>query len=145
MNSTTRPNKSPAKLKIAHSRAEAAGYGSWLNDPSSFDRNRFVSETKEAMMDAYGQDAKFDEHLISKLADQMEVYVACIPDIRARGIICYALNGIEMVNPSIKAKDAALGRILQILTTLGLCPNGRPKKAATPTSIDELLAGPKVA
>jgi P27 family predicted phage terminase small subunit len=134
---------SEANLRIAHSRAESAGYGSWLNDPSCFDRNRFVQETKDAMIAAYGHDIQYDEHLISKLADQMEVYVACIPDIRERGIICHALNGIEMVNPSIKAKDAALGRILQILTTLGLCPSGRPKKVSTPTAIDELLAGPK--
>ncbi len=145
MNAVELGVRTEADLRVVRSRAVNAGFGSWLNDPSCFDRNVFIRETKDAMIAAFGQDHSYDEHLVSALADQLEIYVQCIPDIRERGIICHALNGIEMVNPSIKAKDAALARFLQILTALGLIPSGRPKKSATPTAIDELLAGPKVA
>ena len=57
----------------------------------------------------------------------------------------YANNGARMANPNQKVRDTALARVMQLLTMLGLVPNGRPKKSNAPTDIDELLEGPKYA
>ena len=60
-------------------------------------------------------------------------------------LVEFAQNGARMANPNQKIRDAALAKIMQLLTMLGLVPNGRPKKSSAPTEIDELLEGPKYA
>ena len=83
--------------------------------------------------------------MVSILADQMETYVLATNNLATEGMIEYANNGARMANPNQKVRDTALARVMQILTMLGLVPNGRPKKANTPTEIDDLLEGPKYA
>jgi len=117
----------------------------WLSDFSTWDKNKFAGEVKKAMHDAYGIDVKFDEHLISMLSDQMQSYVLSSKALAEEEMVEPAINGTRMVNPNYKVRDASLARVLQIFTSLGLLPNGRPKKKAAPTEIDDILAGPKAA
>ena len=97
------------------------------------------------MVDTYGLEVKFDTHLITMLADQMDTYVKSTKALLSEDLIEYANNGARMANPNQKVRDTSLARIMQLLTMLGLVPNGRPKRSNTPTEIDELLEGPKFA
>lgn len=137
-------NKKP-NLTIVESRFDHAGLAHWLKNPESWDKEKFAQEVTKAMTDAYGLEVKFDEHLISILADQMHTYVLSTKNLKEEGLIEFANNGARMANPNQKVRDTALARVMQILTMLGLVPNGRPKKSSAPTELDDLLEGPKYA
>jgi phage terminase small subunit len=114
----------------------------WLEDPTTWDREKFSAEVRDAMVDAYGVDVKFDTHLITMLTDQMDTYVKAASALNSEELVEYATNNARMANPNQKIRDSALARVMQLLTMLGLVPNGRPKRSNAPTEIDELLAGP---
>ena len=114
----------------------------WLEDPTTWDREKFSAEVNAAMVDAYGLDVEFDTHLITMLTDQMDTYVKAASALMTEPLIEIANNGARMGNPNQKIRDCSLARIMQLLTMLGLVPSGRPKRANAPTEIDELLAGP---
>lgn len=97
------------------------------------------------MVDAYGMEVKFDQHLVSMLTDQMETYVKATKALQSEDLIEYANNGARMPNPNQKVRDTALARVMQLLTMSGLVPNGRPKKSNAPSELEELLQGPKYA
>ena len=137
-------NKKP-NLTVVEGRLQVAGLAHWLKQPGAWDREAFAREVNEAMLSAYGLEVKFDEHLITILADQMDSYVKATLSLETEGLIEYANNGARMANPNQKVRDTALARVMQLLTMLGLVPNGRPKKSNAPTDIDELLEGPKYA
>jgi hypothetical protein len=117
----------------------------WLADFESWDMDRFAGEVREAMIAAYGMDHKFDENLISILANQMNTYVLAAQALSIEPVLEDANNGTRMANPNQKVRDTALSRVIQIMTAMGLLPSGRPKKSAAPTEIDAILAGPKSA
>ncbi len=116
-----------------------------INPEEYWDKEIFAGEVAQAMINAYGQDVKFDEHLITMLSDQMDTYVKAAKALLAEDLIEFANNGARMANPNQKVRDSSLARVMQLLTMLGLVPSGRPKKSAAPNEIDELLEGPKVA
>ena len=137
-------NKKP-NLTVVEGRFEIAGLAHWLKNPETWNKELFAQEVNKAMIDAYGLEVKFDEHLVTILADQMDTYVKATSNIEKEGLIEFANNGARMANPNQKVRDTSLARVMQILTMLGLVPNGRPKKANAPTELDELLEGPKIA
>jgi phage terminase small subunit len=131
--------------KIAHLRLVEAGLAEWLDKPETWDRKKFAEQVNKAMLDAYGLEVKFDEHLISMLTDQMDTYVRATKALMTEDLIEFANNGARMPNPNQKVRDTALARVMQLLTMLGLVPNGRPKKSNAPSELEELLQGPKYA
>ena len=128
---------------VAFQRLEGAGIANWLKNPQSWDKETFAIQIRKAMVDAYGLEVEIDEHMITMLADQMDTYVKAAKALLNEDLIEFANNGARMANPNQKVRDGALARIMQLMTMLGLVPAGRPKRANTPTDIDELLAGPK--
>lgn len=128
--------------KVAIKRLKKANLAHWLEDPTTWDKEKFSAEVTDAMVDAYGLDVEFDTHLITMLTDQMDTYVKAASALMSEQLIEYANNGARMANPNQKVRDSALARIMQLLTMLGLVPSGRPKRSNVPTEIDELLAGP---
>ena len=135
----------PINKVVAFQRLEGAGLADWLKNPDSWNKEKFADQIRKAMVDAYGLDVEIDEHLITMLSDQMDTYVKAAKALLVEDLIEFANNGARMANPNQKVRDAALARIMQLMTMLGLVPSGRPKRASTPTDIDELLAGPKYA
>ena len=129
--------------KVAFLRLRESGLATWLEQPEAWDKKIFAQEVNQIMADTYGLEVKFDTHLITMLADQMDTYVKAANKLLVEDLVEVANNGARMANPNQKIRDAALSKIMQLLTMLGLVPNGRPKKSNTPTDIDELLAGPK--
>ena len=128
--------------KVTMQKMREANLAHWLEDPTTWDKDKFASEVNAAMVEAYGVDVKFDTHLISMLTDQMDTYVKAASALMTEDLIEYANNGARMANPNQKVRDSALARVMQLLTMLGLVPSGRPKRSNIPTEIDELLAGP---
>lgn len=128
---------------VAFQRLEGAGIANWLKNLESWDKENFAIQIRKAMVDAYGLDVEIDEHIITMLTDQMDTYVKAANRLLVEDLVEVANNGARMANPNQKIRDAALSKIMQLLTMLGLVPNGRPKKSNAPTDIDELLAGPK--
>jgi phage terminase small subunit len=128
--------------KVTMQKMREANLAHWLEDPTTWDKEKFASEVNKAMVDAYGVDVEFDTHLVSMLTDQMDTYVKAAAALNTEELIEYANNGARMANPNQKVRDSALARVMQLLTMLGLVPAGRPKRSNTPTEIDELLAGP---
>ena len=128
---------------VAFERLEGAGVSSWLKNLSAWDREGFAIQIRKAMVDAYGLEVEVDEHIITMLSDQMDTYVKAANKLIFEDLVEVANNGARMANPNQKIRDGALSKIMQLLTMLGLVPNGRPKRSNTPTDIDELLAGPK--
>lgn len=135
----------PQKLNkvIAFERLEGAGIANWLKNFAAWDKEAFAIQIRKAMVDAYGLEVEIDEHIITMLADQMDTYVKAANKLLTEDLVETANNGARMANPNQKIRDAALAKIMQLLTMLGLVPNGRPKKSSVPTDIDELLAGPQ--
>lgn len=131
--------------KVAFLRLRESGLATWLEQPDAWDKKIFAQEVNQIMVDTYGIEVKFDTHMISMLADQMDTYVKSTKALLSEDLIEYANNGARMANPNQKVRDTSLARIMQLLTMLGLVPNGRPKRSNTPTEIDELLEGPKFA
>ena len=130
-------------MTLTKERLENANLAHWLEDPTTWDREKFAREVKDALVAAYGMDVDFDTHLVSMLTDQMDTYVKACSALMTEDMIEYANNGSRMANPNQKVRDTALSRIMQLLTMLGLVPSGRPKRSNAPTEIDELLAGPQ--
>ncbi len=128
---------------VAFQRLEGAGVANWLKNPQSWDKETFAIQIRKAMVDAYGLEVEIDEHMITMLTDQMDTYVKAAKALLVEDLIELANNGARMANPNQKVRDGALARIMQLMTMLGLVPNGRPKRSNAPTDIDELLAGPK--
>ena len=128
--------------KISVQKLREANLAHWLENPTTWDREKFACEVNQAMEDAYGLNVSFDTHLISMLTDQMDTYVKAAAALNTEELIEYANNGARMANPNQKVRDSALARAMQLLTMLGLVPAGRPKRSNAPTEIDELLAGP---
>ena len=128
---------------VAFQRLEGAGLAAWLENPKSWDKKAFAIQIRKAMVDAYGVDVEIDEHIITMLADQMDSYVKAAHKLLTEDLVEICHNGARMANPNQKIRDAALSKIMQLLTMLGLVPSGRPKRANTPTDIDELLDGVK--
>ena len=128
---------------VAFQRLEGAGIANWLKNPQSWDKESFAIQIRKAMVDAYGLEVQIDEHMITMLTDQMDTYVKAAKALLTEDLIELANNGARMANPNQKVRDGALARIMQLMTMLGLVPNGRPKRSNTPTDIDELLAGPQ--
>jgi phage terminase small subunit len=131
--------------KVAFLRLRESGLATWLEQPEAWDKKIFAQEVNQIMADTYGLEVKFDTHMITMLADQMDTYVKSTKALLSEDLIEYANNGARMANPNQKVRDTSLARIMQLLTMLGLVPNGRPKRSNTPTEIDELLEGPKFA
>ena len=128
---------------VAFERLEGAGVADWLKNFAAWDKESFAIQIRKAMVDAYGLEVKVDEHIITMLTDQMDTYVKAANKLLVEDLVETANNGARMANPNQKIRDAALAKIMQLMTMLGLVPNGRPKKSSTPTDIDELLAGPQ--
>ncbi len=128
---------------VAFDRLEGAGLASWLEQPETWNRKAFAKQIRKAMVDTYGIDVTVDEHIVTMLTDQMDTYIRAAAKLQLEDFVEVAQNGARMANPNQKIRDAALGKIMQLLTMLGLVPSGRPKRASAPTDIDELLDGVK--
>ena len=98
----------------------------WLDDPDSWDRDTFVTETADFLWDTYGIGSNQDKHILAALANQMEIYIKCMKGVAKGGIVTTFNNGATVgPNPYLTAGDKALSRAVVLMNELGLTPRGR--------------------
>jgi P27 family predicted phage terminase small subunit len=98
----------------------------WIDDPSTWDRNKFISETADFLWDTYGIGSDQDKHILGALATQIDVYVKCWDGVQKGGVITKFNNGQTVgPNPFLTAGDKALSRAIVLMNELGLTPRGR--------------------
>lgn len=118
----------------------------WLDNPSAWDRNKFIEETSNYLFEVYGIGSDQDKHSLSMLADHIETYVNCVQGIKETGLVMEHNDG-KTVGASpyfgIKAKTTTL--IIQLMNELGLTPRGRlsASKTNTQSDVSRFLRGPK--
>ena len=130
----------PANIKQRIPKAD------WLDNPSSWDRNKFIAETADYLYEVYGIGSDQDKHTLSMLADQIETYVHCIEGIKETGLVVEFNGGANMgASPYLSVKNKAATLIIQLMNELGLTPRGRlsATKSTTKSDVAKFLLGPK--
>lgn len=132
-------NRLPPELHLVHGTKQAhkgttlpenvrqrVPQANWLDDPDSWDRKKFISETSEFLWETYGIGSDQDKHVLAALATQIEIYIKCWQGIQKKGIITAFNNGQTIgPNPFLTAGDKALSRAIVLMNELGLTPRGR--------------------
>lgn len=136
---------SPKTGKLPAALIESFDAADWLIDPASWDRKEFVKET-HSYMKALGYGAKYDRHLVSLLAVQIELAIRAIISIEETGIEAEFNKGATKgTNPAVKTLKEASGEIRALMNALGISPQGR-KVGPQPEEEDQVasfLKGPQ--
>jgi P27 family predicted phage terminase small subunit len=117
----------------------------WLDNPDSWDRDKFIMETSDFLWETYGIGSDQDKHVLAALATQIEIYVECWKGVKKGGIITKFNQGSTIgPNPFIKVGDKALMRAVALMNELGLTPKGRLAGGKQPEAgkYQKLLNGP---
>lgn len=112
--------------------------GSWLADPDSWNTKGFIGECQAALRSTHGEHHRFDNLLVALLADQMDVYIRASKALREEPLLESSANGYRIQNPYVKITQSSLTKINAVMFSLGLTPNGRPKRTAAPVDADEI-------
>lgn len=120
----------------------------WVEQPASWNRQTYIEETKQEILEVYGEMSVHDQKLVSLLADQIDAYTKCSALLEEQGII-YAYNNGKTMGPSpaFKMRMQALDSAIKVMTELGLTLKSRignkAKPKSEPSNLDVLLRGPK--
>lgn len=116
----------------------------WLDNPQSWNRQKFITETSDFLWDTYGIGSDQDKHVLAALATQIEIYTKCWEGVQKTGIITKFNNGQTVgPNPYLTAGDKALSRAIVLMNELGLTPRGRLSgKTSEGGKYSSLLKGP---
>lgn len=116
----------------------------WMDNPDSFDKQKFIAETSDYLFTVYGIGSDQDKHTLTMLADHIETYVQCQKGIKAKGILT-AFNDGKTIgqNPYITVRNNTTKLIIHLMNELGLTPRGRlaAGKSEDDTPLNKLLKG----
>lgn len=150
-------NRLPPELHLVHGTKSAHGAqplpervrarvpkADWLDNPETWDRDKFIQETSDFLWDTYGIGSNQDQHVLAALAIQIEIYVRCWKAVQKGGIITQFNNGATVgPNPYLTAGDKALSRAIVLMNELGLTPKSRLVQNKTEGGkYAKLLSGP---
>ena len=118
----------------------------WMENPEAFDKKEFVKEFSELIAEVYQEGARQHRHILTMLADQVQIYVDCKKEIDNNGLTAEFNNGKTIgANPAINIQRESIGKILQLMNELGITPKAiYTKTSAAATTAVDFLAGPKV-
>lgn len=132
-------NRLPAELHLVH--GTHAGHkaqplpekirarvpkATWIDDPESWDRTKFIEETSNFLWETYGIGSDQDKHILAALAAQIEIWVECWKGIKSEGVVIEQNGGFNRgTNPYVSIGDKALVRAVALMGELGLTPKGR--------------------
>lgn len=129
----------PASIKKRIPKAE------WMDNPSAWDKEKFIEETSEFLFEVYGIGSDQDKHTLTMLADHIELYVACCKGIKKNGIVTQFNEGKTIgPNPYISIRNKTMTLIIQLMNELGLTPRSRLSagKAEEGGALEKFLKGP---
>ena len=118
----------------------------WLDDPKSWNKNKFIAETAEFLFDVYGIGSDQDKHTLSILADHIETYVQCSVGISEGGLLTTTNDGKTIgQSPYVAIRCKITTLIIQLMNELGLTPRSRlsATKTDTQSDVSKFLRGPK--
>ena len=129
----------PERLKQRIPEAE------WLDNPSAWDRKKFITETSAYLFEMYGIGTNQDKHSLAMLADQIETYVHCIIGLKETGLVMDFNDGKTVgMSPYVSIKNKSATLIIQLMNELGLTPRGRlSANKETQGNVSKFLLGPK--
>ena len=117
----------------------------WMDNPSAWNKKKFVEETAEFLCAVYSNTCHQDRHLLAMLADQMETYIDCNRQIHSENLLVEQNNGKTIgTNPWVSIREKALVRIVALMNEFGLTPKSRKTAGKTEcsSSLAEFLKGP---
>lgn len=116
----------------------------WLDDPVSWNPEKFIEETAEFLYQTQRINAEIDQHLLAMLATEMETYIKCSAELKKSGLLQVYNNGVT-TGPSVYfgIAEKTTGNIQRLMKELCLLPrvrpgNGKPSSQA----VRDFLAGP---
>jgi hypothetical protein len=84
-------------------------FATWGDNPESFSRKRFVQETADYLFDVYGIGSEQDQHTLTMLADQMQVYIEAKKMQDTMPLVVEINNGKTLApNPYITIANKAM-------------------------------------
>ena len=117
----------------------------WMKNPDAWDKQKFIDETSEFLFTVYGIGNDQDKHLLTMLAENMEVYVNCNRMIKSNNIIVPFNDGKTMgTNPFISLRNKQSTLIIQQMNELGLTPRSRLSagKSEEESPLTKFMRGP---
>ena len=118
----------------------------WLDNPSAWDKQKFIQETSEFLFQVYGIGNDQDKHTISILANYMDDYMTCAIGKQETGLVVNFNGGQNLgASPFIQLQMKLTTLIIQLMNELGLTPRGRLSlnKTNKDADISKFLRGPK--
>lgn len=119
-------------------------FAEWADNPESFTREQFISETSQYLHTVYGIGTEQDRHVLMMLADQLQMYI----DARREHIkhpLVIKINGGKTFapNPYIAIANKAMDNCIRLMGELGLTPKSRlsADKTDETSPYAELLKG----
>jgi hypothetical protein len=101
-------------------------FATWGDNPESFSRKRFVQETADYLFDVYGIGSEQDQHTLTMLADQMQVYIEAKKMQDTMPLVDEINNGKTLApNPYITIANKAMDNAIKLMNELGLTPKSR--------------------
>lgn len=129
----------PSELKKRIPKAE------WVDNPSAWDKDKFIEETAEFLYSVYGIGNDQDKHTLGMLADHIELYVQCTRGIKKNGVVTQFNDGKTIgPNPYISIRNKTMTLIIQLMNELGLTPRSRlgAGKVEDSSPLQQFLKGP---
>jgi P27 family predicted phage terminase small subunit len=117
----------------------------WMDNPSAWNKKKFVDETAEFLCAVFSNTCHQDRHLLAMLADQMETYIDCNRQIHSENLLVEQNDGKTIgTNPWVSIREKTLVRIIALMNELGLTPKSRKAAGKTEysSSLAEFLKGP---
>jgi P27 family predicted phage terminase small subunit len=136
---TTNPVALPQKIRQRIPKAE------WLDNYDAWDKNKFIEETSEFLLEVYGIGNKQDKTALAMLANEVDTYVTCCKAIDKGGVVWRFNNGANHgSSPYLIERGKAFKNIIQMMNELGLTPRGRLSimKPEEDSAVAKFLKGP---
>lgn len=101
-------------------------FAKWADNPESFSRKQFVKETADYLYDVYGIGSDQDQHTLTMLADQLQVYIDA-RNMQDTMPLVVEINGGKTLapNPYITIANKAMDNCVKLMNELGLTPKSR--------------------
>lgn len=101
-------------------------FATWAENPDSFSRKKFVEETANYLYDVYGIGSTQDQHTLTMLADQMQVYIDAKKQQDTMPLVIEMNGGKTLApNPYITIANKAMDNCVKLMNELGLTPKSR--------------------
>ena len=101
-------------------------FATWGDNPDSFSRKKFVEDTANYLYEVYGIGSEQDQHTLTMLADQMQVYVDAKKQQDTMPLVIEMNGGKTLApNPYITIANKAMENCIKLMNELGLTPKSR--------------------